>query len=542
MKDQMKKVAIAGLIMSLSFVALAQIPSDANLVVQVTAHAGTNIPGVDISRISPGIYISGVVSNTESDVRYEMQYMQNKINWISLGFFDGSEITNCQPFSSWITNTIDFSRKAFRIRSWRDSWGLGIADWWQIKYFGNIGIDAYANPMGDGFNNLNKYGNGMDPFKWYQPAAPEGHVVFQKGIDAQHENAVITWQCNSGPIPDTVLIERARREIAGRHDFSAIRRTVNGRIITNRPPPSISLMYDSLVRRRDNLVITGAYEVVTQLPVRPDVREYRYVDSNLDYFPPPVYRVSAHYPEPVPFAQLSEVTATSISNTILAVTAKQRTNGYELIIRRFMPHARYLLLVRDKIDRQWRASGYFVSGTNQAPIHLHVDKRGMMTDKQSPIALPEVKFLPDVVKPEFTAGWGEDSDGDSLPDIYEVLVTHTKPDDVDTGDTGIPDGYRVFADDGWNNWQKFLYRANPFEKCEPPPAIELKHPTISEMMKAGTLKTDLPYELQHEIRTNDSAGYLPYSLWLDSNYLAPRVNGRARGDLRVSWKVPLPKP
>jgi hypothetical protein len=239
---------------------------------------------------------------------------------------------------------------------------------------------------------------------------------------------------------------------------------------------------------------------------------------------------------------LREVTATAISNTILSVTAKQQTNGYELTVRHPIAHGRYLLLVRDKNDRQWRASGYFVSGTNRNPVHLHADSKGMMTDTQSPIALPAVKFLPDVVQPEFTAGWGEDSDGDGLPDIYEVLVTHTKPDDSDTGDTGIPDGYKVFADDGWNNWEKFRYRANPFQKCEPPPAVVLKEPTISEMMEAQTLKTDLPYESQIEIRTNGAAGFQPYSLWLDSHYLTPDRSGHARCDVRVSWKVPPPKP
>ena len=59
--------------------------------------------------------------------------------------------------------------------------------------------------------------------------------------------------------------------------------------------------------------------------------------------------------------------------------------------------------------------------------------------------MPEVKFLPDVVEPEFTAGWGEDSDGDGLPDIYEVLVTQTDPDNADTGNTGTLDGYKDMA-------------------------------------------------------------------------------------------------
>jgi hypothetical protein len=79
----------------------------------------------------------------------------------------------------------------------------------------------------------------------------------------------------------------------------------------------------------------------------------------------------------------------------------------------------------------------------------------MMHGGQSPIAMPEAHFLSDVVAPEFTAGWGEDSDGDGLPDIYEVLVTQTDPTSSDTGGTGILDGYKELTSDGWSNLEKF---------------------------------------------------------------------------------------
>jgi hypothetical protein len=266
------------------------------------------------------------------------------------------------------------------------------------------------------------------------------------------------------------------------------------------------------------------------------------------WYPPPgqgsqfPYSNPPHYPEPIPFAELIEATPKSIRNTILSVTAISQTNGYELTVHHPLIRARYLLLVRDKNDRQWRASGYFVSGTNRNPVYLHVDKKGMMTDTQSPITLPPVNFLPDVVQPEFTAGWGEDTDGDGLPDIYEVLVTHTDPNDDDTGDTGIPDGFRVTSNDGWNNWEKFRYRANPFIKYEPPPAIVLKKPTDAELLQAQILKTDLPYELQIEIRTNDSASFQPFSIFGNASYLNTDRTGRTRCDVRISWKVPQPQP
>lgn len=417
---KMKRVAIVVLVMLLNFVAFAQIPSDTNLRIQIT------------SRSEVGISVT--LSNTLADVLYEFQYKQNRTNWVSLGFSYGSEITNWMVFkiltNSLIPATSLINAKSIRVRSWIDSYQMGIPDWWQIKYFGNVGIDAMGNPMGDGWYNMVKYQKGMNPFRWYPPPTPQS-------------------------------------------DFP--------------------------------------------------------------------YVIPAHYPEPPPFAELSDVTTKAISNTILPVTAKQQTNGYELTVLHPIPHARYLLLVRDKNNRQWRASGYFVSETNRNPVFLHADKKGMMTDTQFPIALPAVKFLPDVVQPEFTAGWGEDSDGDGLPDIYEVLVTHTDPDNADTGDTGIPDGFRVFANDGWNNWDKFRYRANPFQKCEPPPAVVLNKPTTHEMMEAQTLKTDLPYESHIEIRTNSAVEFQPYSLSVDA-YLPRDQYNHARADVKVSWKVPQPKP
>lgn len=531
----MKKVAIVGLVMLLNFVAFAQIPSDTNLRIQITSRSETGI--------------SGIVSNTQADVYYELQYKQSRTNWVSLGFVPGSEITNTAAFMVWtnslILTTNLINAKSIRVRSWIDSFKMGMPDWWQMRYFGDIGVHEYENPMGDGYSNEQMFQNGMDPFKWYPPAEPQGHVTFQEGTDPQHENAILTWRCDSGPIPDTFVIERANRTIHGMtnsYNPPSIRRPIDGKVITNRPPMFLNARYNSPAWPRNNLMITGSYQVIVQLPGQPNMREYRYVDTNLDFFPPPVYRIQAHYPEPIQFEKLREVTATVINNTILSVTAKQQTNGYELTVRHPIAHARYLLLVRDKNEQQWRASGYFVSGTNRNPVHLHVDKKGMMTDAQSPITLPAVKFLPDVVQPEFTAGWGEDSDGDGLPDIYEVLVTHTKPDDADTGDTGILDGYRVLADDGWNNWEKFRYRANPFQKCEPPPAVILKEPTMSEMMEAQTLKTDLPFEARLEIRTNSAAYFQPYSLLLDGEYLPHSGNEHARCDVKVSWMVPSLKP
>lgn len=263
----MNKIRMVALVMLLNITGFAQIPSDTTLSIEIINRSKAPVP---IPRIFSLNGYVGVVSNTQPDVLYEFQYKQNRTNWISLGFNNGSEITNVMIFNI-PTNLVPPNNRAvtakqFRVRSWKDSYDMGIPDWWQMRYFGNIGIDAYANPVGDGWKNLQKFQQAMNPFKYYHPPGPQSQFL-------------------------------------------------------------------------------SAYSV--------------------------------HYPGMPFFTELREITAITISNTILSVTAKQVANGYELTVLHPMIHARYLLLVRDKIDSQWRASGYFVSGTNRDPVYLHVDKKGI---------------------------------------------------------------------------------------------------------------------------------------------------------------------
>jgi hypothetical protein len=171
---------------------------------------------------------------------------------------------------------------------------------------------------------------------------------------------------------------------------------------------------------------TQAFVDIARVPGQAGLTQYHYVDTNVDIFFQPAYRVGPHDVAPL-HAYLDHPDTTGIRNTMIATAAAPTTNGYTLTVPHPIPYGWYLLLVRDKNDPEWRASGYFTSGTNREPVSLRVDKRGMMSDGQAPIAMPPVRALPDVVQPEFVAGWGEDSDGDGLPDIYEVLVTRACP-------------------------------------------------------------------------------------------------------------------
>jgi len=385
-------------------------------------------------------------------------------------------------------------------------------------------IDPNGSLMGDGWSNIQKLQSNWDPFVWHPPPGPQLSVSFHPDNPSARKGSVIlTWQLYFySPVPDYFLIERANRTM---------------RPMTNRPP-NFSPMYGRPGWQRENPLVTGLFELAAQVPGKPGVRNYRYVETNVDTLFQPLYRIQAHYSPPL-HAHLAQVNAATIRETMLPVMAQPTTNGYALTVTHPIPYALYLLLVRDKSNPQWRASGYFTSGTNRNPVYLHVDKKGMMSDGQSPIAMPEVKFLPEVVEPEFTAGWGEDSDGDGLPDIYEVLVTHTDPDNADTGNTGILDGYKEMTGDGWNNLEKFRRRVNPLHPAQPPATIELIKPTGNEIMQAITPKTDLSCELQIEVRTNGDASYQPIEqvpLIFSKIMNFRQANEHKNFDLRISWQ------
>jgi hypothetical protein len=520
-----KTFTIASIFLLLNFVAFAQIPSDSNLRIGVNSLSETNF--------------SGTVSNTQPDVQYEIQRKQGRTNWVSVGFVYGSEATNWTPFDFRTTNAVN--SKAIRVRSWIDSRGVGMADWWQLRYFGDVGIDPYGNPEGDGWSNMQKYQNGMDPFTWYEPSKPVFTVRFQDdGSNARKGRAVLTWQCQNGTIPDYFLIERANRTLRPITNDSRIMRPVpygtNGRFLTNRPPNFHPPSGRPDWRHEDSL-ITGPFELVARIPGQPGVRDYRYVETNVDTLFQPAYRIQPHYSPPLQI-RLTQVNAAAIRETILPVVARQTTNGYDLTVTHPIAYGSYLLLVRDKNDPQWRASGYFSAGTNRSPVHVHVDAKGMMSDGQSPIAMPAVKFLPDVIDPEFTAGWGKDSDYDGLPDIYEVLVTHTEPDNADTGDTGTLDGCKRMTSDGLSNFEKFRCRVDPLYPAQPPAIVELKQPTGFEIAKTVTPKSDLCCELQIEVRTNGALNFQPVEQvpWMAGRILNFQQPSEPRHfDLRVSW-------
>ncbi len=232
-------------------------------------------------------------------------------------------------------------------------------------------------------------------------------------------------------------------------------------------------------------------------------RQYEYFETNITAFRSSVYRAYANYPAPPPTVLPARADAEGIRQTIRQVSSVPTTNGYELTVAKTVPHARYLMLVREGKDGFWKASGFFIGGTNGTVVKLAADKRGMLPAGGGPFVLPKVEHVPNLEHPEFISGSGEDADGDGLPDIYEVLATKTDPDKSDTGAIGLLDGYKDLGGDGWTALEKYRRRADPLARDYPPAPIELTEPTLMDVMKADSQikQSDFQYAVKMETRT-----------------------------------------
>ena len=140
-----------------------------------------------------------LLSNTIADVQYEILAAPTltgliQTGWVSVGSVFGDELTNWTPTSVAATNQ---PALFLRVRSDIDSAGVGIPDWWQLQYFGYVGIDPYGDPAGDGWSNLQKYEYGMNPNSFNSPPAPQGvTVTYNPGSNM----ATVSWLPSSGPV------------------------------------------------------------------------------------------------------------------------------------------------------------------------------------------------------------------------------------------------------------------------------------------------------------------------------------------------------
>ncbi len=155
------------------------------------------------------LYIAGVETNTVGlflmntmpDVLYEIQSTTNLLPtaWVSAGFVYGSELTNFAEMDIPMDDCVPDC--FYRIRSWIDSEDVGIPDWWQLKYFGYVGIDPDADPDGDGMDNFEEFENGTDPTVFDFPSGPEEFTA----ILNPDTSVTLTWETPVGAVTGYTL-------------------------------------------------------------------------------------------------------------------------------------------------------------------------------------------------------------------------------------------------------------------------------------------------------------------------------------------------
>lgn len=331
---------------------------------------------------------------------------------------------------------------------------------------GRTGIeDGYKDPDFDGWCNLQEMYNGTDPLHWNAPPPPSnlGYHLRQGG------GGSVFWGYTSPTSPPFFTVMRKPRS-APDSDWKIV-----GKIKGKNP---------------------GAY--------------YEFIDTN-QIIASPVYSVIANYPAPLPWIVLVHCDREAVRQTIRQVDCKPAISGYELTVAKTQPHFHYLMLVREGKNGFWKASGFFFGSANGSPVKLAADRRGMLLTNDGLLLLPRVEHIPVLDQPEFICGSGEDADGDGLPDIYEVLATKTEPDKSDTGATGLLDGYKDLAGDGWTALEKYRRRADPFAKVIPPPGAEIVEPTMESVMEAlyYASQSDFQYQVTIEARNLKTSRYQP---------------------------------
>jgi hypothetical protein len=155
-----------------------------------------------------------LLHNGQADIDYAIQSKNslNETNWAFEVSVLGRSETNVVPTT---VSMIGRSNLFFRVLAYTlDSDGQGLPDWWQLKNFGVLGIDPFADPDGDGRVNLNEYQNGTNPNSFEAAPAPSGLIA----VVNTNGTALLTWTPAPGP-PTSYVIERSYRNPANYYSW-----------------------------------------------------------------------------------------------------------------------------------------------------------------------------------------------------------------------------------------------------------------------------------------------------------------------------------
>ena len=154
-----------------------------------------------------------IVHGTVADEVYEILSQESLTNgpWASEGTILGAAEQN------WTATMISVGLRTNSLflwaRSWQDSDGDGLPDWWELEHgldphnadTGDTGVsDGYKDSDNDGWTNLEEYQHGTNPNQFNTPPAPRGLTVYFHSVGATVD---IHWQPAAGPVT-SYTIER----------------------------------------------------------------------------------------------------------------------------------------------------------------------------------------------------------------------------------------------------------------------------------------------------------------------------------------------
>ncbi len=192
------------------------------------AYPTNNALWLEITSATNG-FANLVVHGTVADETYEILSKETLTNtvWASEGTLLGA------AGQDWTATAVLVGQRTNSLflwaRSWQDSDGDGLPDWWELAHgldpnnpdTGNTGVsDGYKDSDNDGWSNLQEYQNGTNPNSFNTPPPP---IPFNAFLNPGGSNVTLTWN----PPPGSVLqylIERADPdpEVGGLGAFQTI--------------------------------------------------------------------------------------------------------------------------------------------------------------------------------------------------------------------------------------------------------------------------------------------------------------------------------